>query len=249
MARAAGHGEHAHLAEVTWCAPVLPDRHRAGGGIDVPLRAQGGSCSRPAAPTAARQPAGRRLRRGSWPARKPARKQVVDAGRGLSRHVHAAARHHDRERRPAGHPAGPALQFLGPAVGGGRVRADPGRVPADRGQPGGHVRPPPALPDRPGHLHLRLGAVRLRRQHADAPAVPRPAGSRRGDHVRGVPGLAGRCVPRQGPRRRVRRLGHRDRPGGRHRPAARRPADLGSVLAVHLLRERADRDRRPSSSP
>ncbi len=37
--------EHAHLAEVTWRAPVLPDRHRAGGGIDVSLRAEGGSCS------------------------------------------------------------------------------------------------------------------------------------------------------------------------------------------------------------
>jgi len=29
------------------------------------------------------------------------------------------------------------------------------------------------------------------RKHADAPAVPRLAGSRRGDHVRGVPGVAG----------------------------------------------------------
>ena len=29
------------------------------------------------------------------------------------------------------------------------------------------------------------------RQHADAPAVSRPAGSRRGDHVRGIAGVAG----------------------------------------------------------
>ena len=35
------------------------------------------------------------------------------------------------------------------------------------------------------------------------------AGSRRGDHVRGVAGAAGRRLPRQGPRRRVRRLGQR----------------------------------------
>ena len=67
----------------------------------------------------------------------------------------------------------------------------PGRVLADRRQPGGHVRPPPALPDRPGGVHLCVGAVRLCRQHADAAAIPRLAGSRRGDHVRGVAGAAG----------------------------------------------------------
>jgi len=36
---------------------------------------------------------------------------VVDAGRGVPGHVHAAVGHHDRERRPAGHPAGSALEF------------------------------------------------------------------------------------------------------------------------------------------
>ena len=74
-------------------------------------------------------------------------------------------------------------------------------------------------------------------------AVPRLAGSRRGDHVRGFAGAAGGFLPRQGPRRRVRGLGSGDRPGGSHRPAPRRGADLRSVLAVDLLRERADRDR------
>ena len=37
----------------------------------------------------------------------------------------------------------------------------------------------------------RVGAVRCCRQHADAAAISRPAGNRRGDHVRGVAGLAG----------------------------------------------------------
>src|SRR6202023_2174785 len=47
------------------------------------------------------------------------------------------------------YPAGVALEFLGPAVGRGCLRADLGGVPADCGQPGGHVRPPPAVPGRP----------------------------------------------------------------------------------------------------
>ena len=57
-----------------------------------------------------------------------------------------------------------ALELLGPAVGRGRLRADPRRSPADRGQPGRPVRPPPALRHRPGGVHRRLAAVRLRRQ-------------------------------------------------------------------------------------
>ncbi len=167
----------------------------------------------------------------------------MDAGRGVPRHVHAPTGRHDRERCPAGHPAGAACEFLRPAVGGGRVRADAGRVPADRGQPGGHVRPTAAVPDRPGRVHLRVDAMRLCRHYPDAAAVPGPAGGRRGDHVRGVAGAAGRRLPRQGPRRRVRRLGHGDRPGGGDRPAVGRDLDLRAVLAVDLLRQRADRDR------
>ena len=62
----------------------------------------------------------------------------------------------------------------------------------------------------------------LRRHHADAAAVPRPAGRRRRDHVLGVAGAAGQRVPGQGPRRRVRRLGRDHRPGRGDRPAARR---------------------------
>ena len=81
--------------------------------------------------------------------------------------------------------------------------------------------------------------------HADAPAVPRAAGHRRGDHVRGLAGPARGRVPRPGPGHGVRRLGCGDRPGRGDRPAARRPADLRAVVAVDLLRERPDRrDRR-----
>jgi MFS family permease len=40
-------------------------------------------------------------------------------------------------------------------------------------------------------VHRRVGAVRLRHQHADAPAVSWLAGGRRSDHVRGVARPAG----------------------------------------------------------
>ena len=48
------------------------------------------------------------------------------------------------------------------------------------------------------------------------------AGRRRRDHVLGLAGAAGRRVPGQGPRHRLRRLGRGHRPGGGDRPAARR---------------------------
>ena len=215
----------------------MPDRHKATAKSSGAQRDRAPSAPVRAAPAPTR-PAGRK-RRGS----RSARKQVVDAGRGLPGHVHAAAGHHDRERGPAGYPAGTAFEFLGPAMGGRRVRADPGGVLADRGQPGRYVRPPAAVPGRPGRVHWRVGAVRVCRHHADAATVPRLAGRRRGDHVRGVAGAAGGRVPRPGPRGRFRGLGDSDRPGGRHRPAARRRADQRPFLAVHLLRERADRNR------
>src|SRR5579872_1304103 len=58
------------------------------------------------------------------------RSQVVDADRRLHGDVHAPARHHRRERRTARHPALAELELLRPAVGRGRVLADPGSVPA-----------------------------------------------------------------------------------------------------------------------
>ena len=67
--------------------------------------------------------------------------QVVDAHRGLRRDLHAAARHHGRERRAAGHPARPGRQLHRAAVGRRRLRPDardaacsrPGRSPTCSG--------------------------------------------------------------------------------------------------------------------
>src|SRR3989442_898334 len=54
--------------------------------------------------------------------------QVVDADRGLHRDVHAAAGHHDRERRAARHPARAEGQLLPAAVGDRRLCADARRA-------------------------------------------------------------------------------------------------------------------------
>ena len=58
--------------------------------------------------------------------------QVVDPARRLHRRVHAAAGHHDRQRRAAVHPAGVPCLAVGSAVGDRRLRADAGRIPAHR---------------------------------------------------------------------------------------------------------------------
>src|SRR3954453_6280517 len=50
--------------------------------------------------------------------------KVVDADRGLRRHVHAARGRDDRQRRAAQHPARPRRQPDEPAVGRRRLRAD-----------------------------------------------------------------------------------------------------------------------------
>ena len=172
------------------------------------------------------------------------RQQVVDAGRGMPRHVHAAARRHHRQRGPAGHPAGPEVRLRRPPVGRRRLRVDPGRAAAGRGQPGRSVRPPAAVPGRTLHLHRRLAAVRIGHLDAHAAVVPCAAGHRRRRHVRRLTGPAGRRVPRQGSWYGLRHLGRGDRAGGRDRPAARRGADLGGVLALDLLCQRTHRPDR-----
>ena len=73
------------------------------------------------------------------------RPPLVDARRRLRRDVHAAARHHDRERRAAGHREGPGLVVLRSAVGRRRLRAVARRAAADRRVARRPPRPPPGL--------------------------------------------------------------------------------------------------------
>ena len=76
--------------------------------------------------------------------------QMVDIDRGVRRHVHAAARRHDRQRRAAGHPDVAEGQLQRPAMGRRRLRADAGGAPADHRLAGRPVRAPARVHDRPG---------------------------------------------------------------------------------------------------
>ena len=90
--------------------------------------------------------------------------EVVDAGRRLHGDVHAAARHHDRERRAAVDRARPRRRPRRPAVGRRRLRAHARGAAADGRLARRPRRPPARVPDRPRRLHRRLGAVRARRR-------------------------------------------------------------------------------------
>ena len=148
--------------------------------------------------------------------------QVVDPGPGLDRDVHAAARRHRRQRRPAGHPAGTERQPLQPAVGRRRLLADARRLPADGRLARRPARPAARVHDRVRHLHPRLVPLRNRRGPDPAQPGARPAGDRRRRHVRHLAGADRPGVPRQRPGDGVRRLGGDGRRRGRGRAAGRR---------------------------
>ncbi len=169
---------------------------------------------------------------------------MVDVDRGLRSDLHAAARHHGRERRAARHPALAALELLRPAVGRQRLLADARRVPAHLRRARRPLRPAPPVHDRPRHLHGLLGRLRAVRLAARAEPRARRAGHRRRDDARDLARADRRRVPRQGARRRVRRLRRRDRRRRRRRPGRRRIDHLGHRLGMDLLRQRADRHRR-----
>ena len=157
------------------------------------------------------------------------------------RHVHEHHGCDDRQRRPAHHR--PGLQRE--RHGGGR---DLDRLP---GQPG-RVHPGVRLARRPlrrqagaarGHrgVHRRLGAVRAGLQPGRAGRVPDPAGRGR-RHAR--PGRDGDAVPGVPARRADPGLGHPHRAyhvRAGPRPGAGRPARHRPVVAVGVLRQRADR--------
>ena len=172
----------------------------------------------------------------------PDESQVVDARRGLRRHLHAAARHHRGQHRAAGDPEGPRRQLHRPAVGDRRLRALARRPGPDRRLAGRPARPPARLRGRARDLLRRLAALRARaRPHLPQPR-PRPAGRRRRGDVRGLPRPRRPGVPQR------RRAGHGDghlrrldRDRRRGRPAGRRPADRRPRLGVGLPDQRPDR--------
>ena len=176
---------------------------------------------------------------------------TLDARRGLRGHGHAHARHRGGQHRPLGHRRRPRHRPLGPAVGRRRLH------PPARGD--GHhrrrarrpLRPPPAVRRRPRPLHRHLAALRGGAVDHHAQRLPRRAGRRRGDHVRGLAGRALQRLPAHGAADEgARRLRGDDGRLVRDRAAGRRRAHLRPRLALDLpdqppARARVPVDRAP----
>ena len=169
----------------------------------------------------------------------------MDPRRRLRGDVHASSRHHGRQHGAAGDPEGPRRQLLRPAVGDRRLRALARRPRAHGRLARRPPRPPPRLRDRAGGLLARLAALRAGARPDLPQSRPCPAGRRRRDHVRrlpgpGRPGVPGRPRARHGD-------GHlrcHDRHRRGDRAAGRRLAHRRPRLAVGLPDQRADRRRR-----
>ena len=159
------------------------------------------------------------------------------------RGLHAPARHHRGEHRAAEHPRGPRRKLHRPPVGCGRLHAHARRVRSGRGISGRPPWPPSCVRVGAWDLHSRL-RVRggIARPNLAQP-VPRGAGHRRCDHVRGLarPDRAG--VQGQGARDGDRPVRRDDRHSRGHRAARGRRADRRHRLAIGVRAERADRDR------
>ena len=155
--------------------------------------------------------------------------------------VHVAARHHGGERGVAIDSARSGGEPAGLAVGECCVCAGAGGAAAAGGHAGRQAGPAPALPGRPRDLHARVAGVCVGCDRAGARVVPCAAGSRRRGAVRHRHAAAARgvlgCCPKPG----VGRLRRDARRGQRHRTVGRWSADRHTGLAVHLLRQPADR--------
>ncbi len=170
-----------------------------------------------------------------------------NARRGLSRDGHAHARHRRRQHGAAADRVRPRRRPLRASVGRGRVHPRAGgrrpHLRLDR-RP---VRAPARLQPGPRPLHRRVALVRGRRQHRHARRRPRRAGTRGRNPVRHSLALLAEAFPdareRAGALADLRRD---DRGLVRGRARRGRCADVGSRLALGVLRERAGRDRRPS---
>ena len=150
----------------------------------------------------------------------------------------------DRERRdPLDHPR---HRHLGDRrrVGQLHLLARLRGAAAHDGPGRGHLRTSPALPA--GHRRVRRGQPGRRpgAVRRGAHPGPVPAGRRRGDAAARVAVHGERPVPGQGPSDRVRDLGSHDRRHRRARPAARRLAHHGVLLALGVPDQPADRGAR-----
>jgi hypothetical protein len=140
------------------------------------------------------------------------------------------------------------------AVGGVGLPPDAGCVPAARRIARGPARAGPRVRHR-GHLvRARLGGLRPRPERAPPRRGTRAAGRGRGTADPGQPRDPPGFLPARGPAARHRRVVGPRRAGHRRRSAARRLVDLGGLVAVGVLHQRARRrggavDRAPPRPP
>ena len=169
---------------------------------------------------------------------------MVDVDCRLPGDLHAAPRHHRRQRRAARHPALAALLVLGPAVGDKRLRADARRLSAHLRRGGRSDRTKASVRGGPVRVHRLLGGMRTVHVTAHAEPRARRAGHRRSDDVRHVAGAARPGLSRQGARDGLWRVRRRDGRSGGGGACARRGHHLEHRLGMDLLRERPDRGDR-----
>ena len=163
----------------------------------------------------------------------------------LPRAVDGGPRRDGRQRRAAVDPARPQAQPGEPPVGRQRLHADLRRLPAARRPTFRPVRPAAAVLHRRDPVQRRVADRRARELLRDADRRARPAGYRRGAGLAGDAGDRQHDLPRRGrPAQGAEPVGGAlgRRRGGR--TAARRGPDAGLLVAVDLLRQRADRRRR-----
>ena len=168
---------------------------------------------------------------------------MVDAPRGLRRHVHAPHGRDDRERRAPLDTGRSGREPVEPPVGGGRLRAHPRIVPAGVRIAWRPARPPPDLRHRVRGFHRVLAAVRAGRERDGPQHLPRPPGRWRCRHVRhfACAHRAGVRGPRAG--QGDRHLGSHTRRSRGHRAARGRGHHRAPWLGVGVLHQRPDRDR------
>jgi hypothetical protein len=186
-----------------------------------------------------RKPAGRGVRERRGGAARAAQARVRHR---FHRPVHGLDRPDHRRHRPARHRAGPARLGQLERLDHHHLRARPGHRHADGRQAQRHLRPQDGLPRRDRRVHDLLAVLRLRREHRPAADTPvHPGARRRRVHALGD---RDRLRPlRRGTRSRRRHV-HLHPPGGRdRRPHHRRGVRDLLVLARHLPRQRADRNR------
>ena len=167
----------------------------------------------------------------------------MDAAGRMRRHLHAAARHHDRRGRAARHPARAARGLQRPPMDRLRLRADARLAAADDRLTRRPLRPSNDVHRRADHLHRRLARLWPCPVTDDADHLAGCPGRGRRDRLLDLARPPGRELSRSRAWGGVRCVGRRHRRRGGARPDPGRRDHQRHQLAWDLPGQRADRDR------